>query len=91
MGDNVAYAAAAAVTGGAEHDLTVMSASGIVCPVAKSSVNTSPAAVDTLTPRGRKTRDALLDAARTVFETVGFLDARVEQIAQEAGVSYGTF
>ncbi|NUP26438.1 MAG: TetR/AcrR family transcriptional regulator [Nocardia sp.] len=59
--------------------------------MAKSSVNSSPASVDTLTPRGRKTRDALLDAARTVFETVGFLDARVEQIAQEAGVSYGTF
>ncbi|WP_063058018.1 TetR/AcrR family transcriptional regulator [Nocardia sienata] len=59
--------------------------------MAKSSVNSSPASVDTLTPRGRKTRDALLDAARRVFETVGFLDARVELIAQEAGVSYGTF
>lgn len=44
-----------------------------------------------LTPRGRKTRDALLDAARTVFEGIGFLDTRVEQISQEAGVSYGTF
>ncbi|MBF6193692.1 TetR/AcrR family transcriptional regulator [Nocardia implantans] len=59
--------------------------------MAKSSVNSSPAPVDTLTPRGRKTRDSLLDAARKVFETVGFLDARVEHIAQEAGVSYGTF
>ncbi|WP_040834983.1 TetR/AcrR family transcriptional regulator [Nocardia brevicatena] len=59
--------------------------------MAKSSVNTPPAAVDTLTPRGRRTRDALLEAARTVFETVGFLDTRVEQIAQEACVSYGTF
>nr|WP_221333718.1 TetR/AcrR family transcriptional regulator [Nocardia transvalensis] len=44
-----------------------------------------------MTPRGRKTRDALLDAARVVFESVGFLDTRVELIAQEAGVSYGTF
>jgi AcrR family transcriptional regulator len=61
--------------------------------VAKSSVNTSsaPAPVETLTARGRKTRDALLDAARTVFETVGFPDTRVEQISQEANVSYGTF
>ncbi|MGW0180293.1 TetR/AcrR family transcriptional regulator [Nocardia sp. NPDC003345] len=59
--------------------------------MAKSSVNSPPAAVETLTPRGRKTRDALLDAAQRVFETVGFLDTRVEQIAQEAGVSYGTF
>ncbi|MFF0815319.1 TetR/AcrR family transcriptional regulator [Rhodococcus sp. NPDC003318] len=61
--------------------------------MAKSSVNTPsvPAPVETLTARGRKTRDALLDAARTVFETVGFPDARVEQISQEANVSYGTF
>lgn len=59
--------------------------------MAKSSVNSAPAAVETLTPRGRKTRDALLDAAQRVFESVGFLGTRVEQIAQEAGVSYGTF
>ncbi|WP_019928009.1 TetR/AcrR family transcriptional regulator [Nocardia sp. BMG111209] len=57
----------------------------------KSSVNSSPTAVDTLTPRGRKTRDGLLDAARKVFESVGFLDARVELITTEANVSYGTF
>ncbi len=59
--------------------------------MAKSSVNSPAAAADTLTPRGRKTREALLDAARTVFESVGFLDTRVEQISQEANVSYGTF
>lgn len=57
--------------------------------MAKSPVN-SPAA-DTLTPRGRRTREALLDAARTVFETEGFPDTRVEQIAQQADVAYGTF
>lgn len=57
----------------------------------KSSVNSAPAPVDALTPRGRRTRDALLDAARRVFETVGFPDARVEQISEEAKVSYGTF
>jgi AcrR family transcriptional regulator len=61
--------------------------------VAKASVNSpaGPAPVETLTTRGRKTRDALLDAARTVFERVGFPDARVELITQEANVSYGTF
>ncbi|WP_430334381.1 TetR/AcrR family transcriptional regulator [Rhodococcus sp. ACT016] len=61
--------------------------------MSKSSANTpsSPPSVDALTARGRKTRDGLLDAARKVFEEVGFLDTRVEQIAQEAGVSYGTF
>ncbi|NMO04339.1 TetR/AcrR family transcriptional regulator [Gordonia sp. TBRC 11910] len=58
----------------------------------ESSVNTAPAAgPSTLTARGRKTRDSVLAAARTVFEDVGFLDARVELIAQAAGVSYGTF
>ncbi|WP_245549746.1 TetR/AcrR family transcriptional regulator [Gordonia effusa] len=50
-----------------------------------SSVNTP------LTPRGRKTRESVLSAARIVFEDVGFLDARVELIAARAGVSYGTF
>jgi AcrR family transcriptional regulator len=61
--------------------------------VAKASVNsqTGPAPVETLTSRGRKTRDALLEAARTVFEDVGFLDARVELITLQAQVSYGTF
>ncbi|OZG29485.1 TetR family transcriptional regulator [Williamsia sp. 1138] len=61
--------------------------------MAKAAVNppSTPATVESLTPRGRKTRDSLLDAARTVFETVGFLDTRVEQIAHEANVSYGTF
>ncbi|MEV0358661.1 TetR/AcrR family transcriptional regulator [Nocardia sp. NPDC050697] len=53
----------------------------------KTSVNTA----ETLTPRGRRTRDALLAAARTVFETVGFPECRVELIVQEADVSYGTF
>ncbi|GAA3715934.1 TetR/AcrR family transcriptional regulator [Gordonia hankookensis] len=59
--------------------------------MAKSSVNTPTAPVDSLSPRGRATRDSLLDAATRVFERVGFLDARVELIAQEAEVSYGTF
>ena len=48
-------------------------------------------AIESLTPRGRKTRESLLDAARVVFEDVGFLDTRVEHIAQAASVSYGTF
>lgn len=61
--------------------------------MSKSSASTPsvPPPVDTLTARGRKTRDSLLDAARKVFEEVGFLDTRVELIAHEASVSYGTF
>lgn len=44
-----------------------------------------------LSPKGRRTRARLLSAARVVFERDGFLDARVSDIAAEAGVSHGTF
>lgn len=44
-----------------------------------------------ISPKGRRTRRRLLDAARTVFERDGFLDARIADIATEAGVSHGTF
>ena len=75
------------------NDLTVMSLFLNSLTVAKSSVNSpsGPAPVGTLTTRGRRTRDALLEAARTVFEDVGFPDARVELITLQAEVSYGTF
>ncbi|MBA2416034.1 MAG: TetR/AcrR family transcriptional regulator [Geodermatophilaceae bacterium] len=43
------------------------------------------------TQRGRGTRQALLDAARAVFERDGYLEARITDIAAEAGVAYGTF
>lgn len=41
--------------------------------------------------RGRATRATLVAAARTVFERDGFLDARIVDIAREAGVATGTF
>jgi AcrR family transcriptional regulator len=41
--------------------------------------------------RGLRTRAALVDAARTVFERDGFLDARITDITKEAGVASGTF
>jgi len=44
-----------------------------------------------LTPRGRRTRAKLVDAARTVFERDGFGDARIMDIARLAGMSYGSF
>lgn len=44
-----------------------------------------------LSPKGRRTRERLLEAARVVFERDGFLNARVADIATEAGVSHGTF
>jgi AcrR family transcriptional regulator len=45
-------------------------------------------------PRSRKGAEArarLLDAAKTVFEQDGFLDARVTDIALRAGLSHGSY
>jgi AcrR family transcriptional regulator len=45
-------------------------------------------------PRSRKgaqTRARLLDAAKQVFEEHGFLDARISDIAEQAGLSHGAF
>lgn len=41
--------------------------------------------------RGRRTREALLRAAREVFDERGFLDARTTDIADAAGVAHGSF
>lgn len=43
-----------------------------------------------LTPRGRRTRERLLASARIVFEERGFDGTRMADIAEAAGVSYGT-
>lgn len=43
-----------------------------------------------LTDRGRRTRDALLVAARTTFEQRGFTGTRMGDVATAAGVSHGT-
>jgi AcrR family transcriptional regulator len=45
-------------------------------------------------PRSRKgaqTRARLLDAAKEIFEETGFLDARISDIAERAGLSHGSF
>ena len=42
-------------------------------------------------PRGVRTREALVRAAREVFERDGFLDARIVDIARAAGVATGSF
>lgn len=47
--------------------------------------------MDQLTPRGLRTREALLEAARRVFERDGFLDARITDISAEADMAHGTF
>lgn len=43
-----------------------------------------------VTDRGRRTRDALLVAARRVFEQRGYNATRMGDIAEAAGVSHGT-
>jgi AcrR family transcriptional regulator len=43
------------------------------------------------TDRGRRTREAVIRAARRVFEKKGFLQARIVDITRSARVSYGTF
>lgn len=42
-------------------------------------------------PRGTRTRQALVAGAREVFERDGFLDARIADIAAAAGVATGSF
>jgi AcrR family transcriptional regulator len=42
-------------------------------------------------PKGRRTRARLLEAGKAVFERDGFLQARISDIAAEAGVSHGSF
>jgi AcrR family transcriptional regulator len=41
--------------------------------------------------KGERTRARLLDAAKGVFEDAGFLDARISDIAERAGLSHGSF
>ena len=44
-----------------------------------------------VTDRGRRTRTALLQAGRELFEERGFADVRIDSVAERAGVSHGTF
>ncbi len=41
--------------------------------------------------RAERTRAALLRGAREVFEERGFLDAKISEICERAGVAYGSF
>jgi AcrR family transcriptional regulator len=56
-----------------------------------------PVAIDTEKPsgprsrKGAETRARLLAAAKEIFEENGFLDARISDIAERAGLSHGSF
>ena len=41
--------------------------------------------------KGEQTRERLLDAAKAVFEEQGFLEARISDISERAGLSHGSF
>jgi AcrR family transcriptional regulator len=43
------------------------------------------------TRRGAETRARLVEAAKEIFERDGFLEARITDIAQRAGVSHGSY
>ena len=61
----------------------------------EKAVSTQPLTGDKPSgPRSRKgieTRARLVDAAKEVFERDGFLDARISDIAERAGLSHGSF
>jgi AcrR family transcriptional regulator len=43
------------------------------------------------TGRGQRTRQQILDAARRVFERMGYTDAGIDEIVAEAGLARGSF
>ena len=60
-------------------------------PEMPSFVDPSRTGTQPATARGKRTRDALVAAARKVFERDGYLDSRLVDIVQEAGCSIGSF
>lgn len=52
---------------------------------------TKPAPASPVTPRGRRTRDALISAGREIIEERGWAGFTPEAVTAAAGVSYGTF
>lgn len=46
-------------------------------------------AIEPTTPKGRRTRQTILDAASKVFSKDGYVDARMSDVATEAGLSLG--
>jgi AcrR family transcriptional regulator len=58
---------------------------------ARKPVAKAPANGQVRSAKGARTRGRLLDAAKTVFERDGFLNARIADIADAAGMSHGSF
>jgi AcrR family transcriptional regulator len=62
-----------------------------VAATARSGVRDEDMQFKQLTARGAETRRRLIVAARRVFEEIGFVEARVEDIARTAGAANGSF
>jgi len=66
-----------------------------VVPVARApALEAAPASDKTAGPRsskGARTRERLVEAAKEVFEELGFLEARISDIAEKAGQAHGSF
>jgi len=60
-------------------------------PLVVTTLGASDGVPTSASARARRTRAQLLAAARRVFERDGYLEARVADIAIEAGSSYGSF
>ncbi|WP_114906577.1 TetR/AcrR family transcriptional regulator [Ornithinimicrobium murale] len=54
-------------------------------------MSTQPVDRTARTPRGARTRAKLLEAAEHVFATVGYHEASIVKITEQAGVALGTF
>ena len=92
----VAGARTAVVTsgGGTPSGVLLLAAEGLRENGARSDDDTGQRAEKPSGPRSRKgveTRARLLAAAKEVFEQDGFLDARISDIAERAGLSHGSF
>lgn len=48
-----------------------------------------PVSAEPTTPKGRRTREHLLNSAAAVFARDGYVDARMSDVAEEAGISMG--
>jgi AcrR family transcriptional regulator len=57
----------------------------------RARASTRRSGPEALSAKGERTRKLLLEAATTVFEQDGFLNARIADIAERAGVSHGLF
>jgi len=60
-------------------------------PVSSALPQSSDKTVAPRSSKGARTRERLVEAAKEVFEELGFLDARVSDIAERAGQAHGSF